>query len=53
MSVKGVGAGKNRQNIGDDYRGRRKIILDVEKDRPDRPIVQPVVIVWIIKVVMN
>jgi hypothetical protein len=24
-------------------------ILDMEKDRPDRPIVQPIVIAWIIE----
>jgi hypothetical protein len=47
MCVKGVGVGKKSTKYGDDYRGRIEIILDVEKDRPDRPIVQPIVIGWI------
>ena len=32
------------RNRGDDYRGRIEIFLNVYKDRPDRPIVQTVVI---------
>jgi len=36
-------------HIGNDYRGRTAIVLGMENDRPDRPIVQPVVIAWIVE----
>ena len=36
-------------HIGNEYRGRTAIVLGVENDRPDRPIVQPIVIAWIVE----
>jgi len=36
-------------HMGYDYRRRIGIIFDMEKDRPHRPIVQPVAIAWIVE----